>query len=210
MISPDLAPWLALAGLGAFHGLNPAMGWLFSVALGLHRRSAAVVAASLAPIAIGHAASILVVALAAAAFGVFAPRRMLEIGAAVVLLGWAGYHAIYGHRVRTRVGMTVGMTGLAVWSFTMASAHGAGLMLIPIVLPLCLAGTPGGDLLSGASVQIALAAIGVHMAAMLVVTGLIAALVYGWLGVGFLRRGWFNLDRLWSVALVVAALILIF
>lgn len=209
MSAEEIAPWLAVAGLGAFHGLNPAMGWLFAVALGLHRRSAAVTAMALAPIAIGHAASILVVALLAAAAGLIVPQRALEIGAGLLLLAWAGYHAVYGHRVRARVGMTVGMAGLAAWSFTMATAHGAGLMLIPVVLPMCLSGTPGADLLTAGSARIALGAIGVHMASMLVVTGAIAAAVYGWLGTGVLRRAWLNVDRLWTGGLAVAGVVLL-
>jgi hypothetical protein len=201
-------PWLVLAGLGAFHGINPAMGWLFAVALGLHRRSRAVVAGALAPIAFGHVLSIAAVVAAVLLLGLVVDETLLRRAAGILLIGWAAYHAVYGARHRVRFGMTVGFTGLAAWSFLMASAHGAGLMLIPVVLPMCLAASPGGELTAGA-LPIALAAVGVHSLAMLAVTGAIALVVYQWVGVGFLRRGWLNLDLLWSIALVATGLLLL-
>jgi hypothetical protein len=200
----DLAPWLAVAGLGAFHGVNPAMGWLFAVALGLHRRSRAIVFASLAPILVGHAAAIAIVLYAAVALGLFIDERVLYRIAGAVLLGWAGLHAVYGHRRRVRVGMQTGLAGLALWSLLMALAHGAGLMLLPVALPLCLSASPGGELTSGGSLAVGLAVIGVHMAAMLAVIAAIAAAVYEWVGVAFLRRGWINLDLVWSLALAAS------
>ena len=203
-----LWPWLMLAGLGAFHGINPAMGWLFAVALGLHRHSRAVVAGALVPIAFGHVLSIAAVVAALLLLGLMVDQTLLRHGAGILLIGWAAYHALYGARHRVRFGMTVGFAGLAAWSFLMASAHGAGLMLIPMVLPMCLAASPSGELTAGA-VPIALAAVGVHSLAMLAVTGLIALVVYQWVGVGFLRRGWLNLDLLWSFALVATGLLLL-
>jgi hypothetical protein len=202
-----LWPWLVLAGLGAFHGLNPAMGWLFAVALGLHRRSRAVVLGSLAPIAFGHVLSIAAVVAAVLLLGFLVDQRLLRYAAGALLIGWALYHTLYGSRHRVRVGMTAGFAGLAGWSFLMASAHGAGLMLIPVVLPLCLAASPSGELTMGA-LPTALAAVGVHSLAMLVVTGTVALVVYQWIGVGFLRRGWINLDLVWSIALVATGLLL--
>ena len=139
----SVSPWLVLVGLGAFHGLNPAMGWLFAVALGLHRNSRRVVLLSLIPIAVGHLVSIAVVAALVVALGLVVDQRVLEIGAGLVLLGWAAYSAVYGHRHRVRVGMTTGMVGLGVWSFLMATAHGAGLMLMPALISLCLDGDAG-------------------------------------------------------------------
>ena len=205
----DLAPWLALAGLGAFHGINPAMGWLFAVALGLHRGSWRVVLASLAPIAAGHALSVAAVVLLVIGFGTVLDRRWIEVAGGLALIGWAAYRWRYGHGHRVRVGMTTGMAGLMLWSFLMATGHGAGLMLVPVVLPLCLAAGPGAELTATGSLPIALAAIGVHAAAMLTLTGAIALSVYGWLGVAFLRRGWINLDRLWTAALVGTGLVLL-
>jgi hypothetical protein len=203
-----LWPWLALVGLGAFHGINPAMGWLFAVALGLHRRSRAVVTGSLAPIAFGHVLSVAVVVAAVLLVGLVVDQTLLRHAAGLLLIGWALYHALYGSRHRVRFGMAVGFAGLAAWSFLMASAHGAGLMLIPVVLPLCLAASPGGELGAGA-LPTALAALAVHGLAMLAVTGVIALMVYQWIGVAFLRRGWFNLDLVWSIALAATGLLLL-
>lgn len=205
----ELWPWLTLAGLGVFHGLNPAMGWLFAVALGQHRESRRVVLLSLLPIAVGHAIAIAVVVAAVLALGVVLDLGVVRIAAGLILIGWAVYHALYGHRHRVRVGLRTGMSGLAVWSFLMASAHGAGLMLVPVLIPLCLAASPARELTAGGSLPVALAAIAVHTLAMLAVTGAIAVAVYQWLGVGFLRRGWVNIDLLWTLALIGAGVFLL-
>ena len=204
-----MSPWLVLAGLGAFHGLNPAMGWLFAVALGLHRNSQRTVVLSLIPIALGHAVSIAVIALAVVLLGLVVDQRILEIAAGIILLGWAAYYAAYGHRHRVRIGMTTGMLGLGFWSFLMATAHGAGLMLVPVVIPLCLAASPAKELTAAGSLPIALAAIGTHMAAMLAVILVIAVSVYGWLGLAYLRRGWINFDLIWIIALIITGVVLI-
>jgi hypothetical protein len=200
---------LALVGLGIYHGINPAMGWLFAVALGLHRQSRKVVLVSLIPIAIGHAAAIAVVALLVVAAGTLVDARLIRLVAGIGLLGWAAYAWRFGSRHRVRVGMRTGLAGLVLWSFLMASAHGAGLMLVPALIPLCLAGTPGAELTATGALGITLAAVAVHTLAMLSVTGAIAVAVYQWLGVAFLRRGWFNLDLLWLFALVATGLFLI-
>jgi hypothetical protein len=205
----DLWPWLALAGLGAFHGLNPAMGWLFAVALGLHRRSFATLLRALPPIAIGHAASIAVVAGAVVATGMLIDARWLYIAAAVLLIGWAAYHQIYGHRHRVRVGMTAGFAGLTLWSFMMATAHGAGLMILPVIMPLCIAASPLRNIEASGSLPITLAAVGVHTGAMMAVTALIAIAVYRWIGLAILRSAWINFDRIWTAALVAMGLVLL-
>jgi hypothetical protein len=202
-------PWLALVGLGAFHGANPAMGWLFAVALGLHRRSRAVVLESLIPLALGHALAIALVVFAVVALGLAIDQRTIRIAAGVLLIGWAVYHQLYGSRHRVRVGMRTGMAGLALWSFLMASAHGAGLMLVPVLLPLGREASPHSHLTASGSTAVALAAVGVHTLAMLAVTGGIAMVVYEWVGLAFLRRGWVNLDRLWTASLAATGLILI-
>jgi hypothetical protein len=202
-------PWLALAGLGAFHGLNPAMGWLFSVALGLQRGSRKVLWLSLIPIALGHALSVIVVVLAVVALGLVVDQRPLEVFSGLLLIGWAVYHAVYGHKHRVRVGMRTGMAGLGLWSFLMATSHGAGLMLVPVIIPLCLTAMPGGELTAAGSLPVALAAVGVHTAAMLAVIAVIAGVVYEWFGLAFLRKGWLNIDLLWIAALVVTGLVLV-
>jgi len=205
----ELWPWLALIGLGAFHGLNPAMGWLFAVALGQHRHSRRVVLASLVPIAIGHAVAIAVVLVAVLVLGTVLDLDVVRPVAGLVLIGWAIYHALYGHRHRVRFGISTGMTGLAVWSFLMASAHGAGLMLVPVVIPLTLAASPAHELAASGSLPLSLAAVAVHTLAMLAVTGTVAVTVYEWIGLAFLRRGWVNVDLLWTVALIGAGGILV-
>jgi hypothetical protein len=185
------------------------MGWLFAVALGMHRQSRAVVLAALIPIAVGHAVAIAIVVLVLAALGVAIDQQALRVGAGVLLIGWAGYHQFYGSRHRIRVGMRTGMAGLALWSCLMASAHGAGLMLVPPLMALSATthAHPHPD--ADGFLVLALAAVGVHTLAMLVVTGVIAVAVYEWVGLAFLRRGWLNLDRVWVASLVATGAILI-
>jgi hypothetical protein len=195
-------PWLALAGLGAFHGLNPAMGWLFAVALGLHRRSRRVVWLSLLPIALGHALSVAVVAGLFVWIGVMVEPHAVRLFAGIVLIAWALWHWRYGSRHRVRVGMQTGMAGLGLWSFLMATAHGAGLMLWPVLMPLCF---PGGAATNARDpFLLALIGLGVHTLAMLTVTAAIAVMVYEWVGLAILRSAWFNLDLIWVAALIAA------
>ncbi len=185
------------------------MGWLFAVALGLHRQSRAVVWGALPPIALGHFLSTALVAASVVLLGVFIDHGLIKRLGGLILIGWGIYHQIYGHRHRVRVGMTTGNVGLVFWSFLMATAHGAGLMLIPALIPLCLAATPAKELLASGSLVTAVLAIGVHAFAMLVVTGLIAILVYECFGLGFLRRGWVNVDLLWTAALILTGIFLV-
>jgi hypothetical protein len=203
----ELWPWLALVGLGAFHGINPAMGWLFAVALGLNRQNRGIVLLSLVPIALGHVTATGIVLVAVLTLGLVLDPLILARAAAVLLAGWALWLALRGHRQRVRIGMQTGLIGLGVWSFLTASAHGAGLMLIPVVMPICLAGATGPMLSASASIPVALAAIAVHGAAILATIAIVSIVVYDRIGVGFLRRGWINLDRLWIAALLVTSVI---
>jgi hypothetical protein len=164
---------------------------------------------SLVPIAIGHAASVAAVVFAVVTLGLVVDRRLLEIAAGVFLLSWAVYFAIYGHRHRVRIGMQASMTGLGVWSFLMATAHGAGLMLVPLIIPLCLSASPSHEISAAQSFPVALAAVGVHILIILAVTAAISSIVYESLGVAFLRVGWINLDRFWIAALAVTGLTLL-
>lgn len=205
----EVSPWLVLAGLGAFHGINPAMGWLFAVALGLHRQSRRVMWLSLVPIAVGHAVSIAAVVAAVATLGLIVDRRVMDPLAGTALLGWAAYYAVYGHRHRLRVGMRTGMAGLGLWSFMMATGHGAGLMLVPVLIPLCAPASPAQDAFVTGMAPVSLAAVAVHTGAMLVVTAAVAGLVHDWLGLAFLRRGWINIDLIWMTALAVTGLLLV-
>jgi hypothetical protein len=204
----DTWPVLYLAGLGAFHGLNPAMGWLFAVALGLHRKSRAPVFAALVPIAIGHALSIAATSALLVTAGLLIPPDAVRIGAGIALLAWALYHWRFGHRHRVRFGMQTGLAGLAAWSFLMATAHGAGVMLWPALMPLCLPGSASATGL-GAPLVAAAAGVGVHTFAMLATTTLVALVVYEWVGVAILRHAWLNVDLIWTFALAVTALLLL-
>jgi hypothetical protein len=201
-------PWLALAGLGAFHGINPAMGWLFAVALGLHRGRLGAVVAALPPIALGHALSIALVAGAVVALGLTIEGRWIYRGAGLLLIGWAAWHQLYGHRHRVRVGMTAGFAGLLLWSFLMATAHGAGLMILPVIMPLCIGASPLRGVDASGSAAVTLMAAGIHTGAMLGVTALVAVAVYRWIGLAILRSAWVNFDRMWTAALVVTGLLL--
>jgi hypothetical protein len=195
-------PWVALAGLGAFHGLNPGMGWLFAVALGMHRNDGRVVWLSVAPIAFGHALSIAVVAAAFIWIGLLVDARALRIACGIALIGWALYHWRYRHRHRVRFGMQTGLIGLAAWSFLMATAHGAGLMLWPALMPLCLGEASGAG--HASPMATAMLGVGLHTLAMLTVTAAIAVAVYEWIGVEMLRRTWINVDLIWMWALLGA------
>jgi hypothetical protein len=208
-MSGELWLWLAVAGLGLFHGVNPAMGWLFAAGLGLNRGSERVVWLSLIPIALGHALAVAIVLTAVLALGFVIEPLPLQRLAALVLIAWGAWHAFYGSRHKVRVGMQTGLAGLFVWSFLMANAHGAGLMLIPAVIPLCLAATPAHELTASGSVTVALLALALHTAAMLLAIAAISIAVYKWIGVAFLRRGWINLDLLWAVALMACGGILL-
>jgi hypothetical protein len=198
----DAWPWIVVAGLGAFHGLNPAMGWLFAVALGLHRDDRRVVWFSLLPIAAGHALSVALVAAAVVSLGLLVDGRVLGVAAGGALIVWALCHWRYGSHHRVRVGLQTGLFGLALWSFLMATAHGAGLMLWPALMPLCFSG--GAAASASGSIVPALAGVGLHTLAMLAVTGAIAITVYEWIGLAILRHAWINLDLIWTVALVAA------
>lgn len=202
----ETLPSLALVGLGAFHGLNPAMGWLFAVALGLHRQSRTVVFVSLLPIAAGHALSIGVVAGLLAIAGILVPPGAVRIGAGLLLLVWAAYHWRLGHHHRVRFGMQTGLLGLAVWSFLMATAHGAGLMLWPAIMSSCLESS--GSAATPLATTVLVSA-GIHTLAMAATTVLVAGLVYEWLGVGVLRQAWFNVDAVWVGALCLTGLSLL-
>lgn len=211
-VPSELWPWLAIAGLGLFHGLNPAMGWLFAVALGLHRHSQKVVLLSLVPIAVGHALAVATVIAIAVTLGLFLDWRLVGRLAGLALIAWALWHALYGHRQKTRVGMQTGLAGLAVWSFLMASAHGAGLMLLPALVPLCAAASPAPDtsvMFGSDAIPLALVALGLHTAAMLAAIAIVSLVVYNWSGVAFLRSGWINLDLIWIAALLVCGTILL-
>ena len=213
MIPPEVWPWFALVVLGAYHGLNPGMGWLFAVVLGLQERRRMAVLRALPPIALGHEASIGLVAALLALAQAVAAADLLRPVSAVVLIGF-GIFKLARSRWHPRwVGMRVSGRDLAVWSFLMSSAHGAGLMLVPVLLglpvPPAAADLPTIGLASQTIIQDA-AAVLVHTLAMLVVMGAVALLVYEKLGVDVLRRAWLNVDLLWAAAVLGAGLVTLF
>jgi hypothetical protein len=202
MAAASVSPWLVLTALGAFHGLNPTMGWLFAVALGLYRQSRKVVLVSLIPIALGHAAAIAVVVYAVLGLGMAIEPATVRIVSGVLLIAWGVYHFVYGHRHRLRIGLSTGLLGLFAWSFVMATAHGAGMMVIPVLMPLTDAGEHAHHMPATESLGVASLAVLVHSLAMLLTTGVVALAVYQWVGLDFLRRGWINLDLVWTAALI--------
>jgi hypothetical protein len=207
MTQGDTWTWALLFLLGAYHGINPAMGWLFAVALGLQRQSGRAVWQSLAPIALGHIAAIALAVSIAAAAGMVFPLLYVKIAVALLLVGF-GVYRIAGKGHTRWGGMQVGFKDLTIWSFLMASAHGAGLMLLPIVLGMTAmhdgrAMHSGAVALSGVRTQ--LLAVFVHTCGYLLLTGLAAWIVYAKLGLSLLRKAWFNLDLIWAIALIATA-----
>jgi hypothetical protein len=203
-----LLPWLGtLTVLGLFHGLNPAMGWLFAVALGLQERRRSAVLRALPLIALGHEASVGMVVLLVSGLQLVADPTVLHIGGAVALIGFGAFKFLKPRAHPRWVGMRVSARELALWSFLMSTAHGAGLMLFPIVV-----GTPAQAAapVTSASLAMDVAAVVIHTAAMLAAMAAIAILVYEKLGLGILRTAWLNLDRVWATAVVGAGAVTLF
>ncbi|MGA2426457.1 MAG: hypothetical protein ABSG07_20845 [Terriglobales bacterium] len=205
-------PWAALFLLGAYHGVNPGMGWLFAVALGMQKKSASAVWQALVPIAAGHFVAIGLVVAAAAIAGAVLPLRYVKIAAACVLLAF-GLHRLIRKSHPRWGGMQIGFRDLAIWSFLMASAHGAGFMLLPILLKMSAlhAAADAGEsahhlhAFGFSGTGTASIALLVHTLGYLLVTGLIAFVVYKKLGLEVLRKTWVNLDLIWAVALIATA-----
>ncbi|MCX5065468.1 hypothetical protein OOJ91_06200 [Micromonospora lupini] len=196
-----------LAALGAFHGLNPAMGWLFAVARGLQERDRAALLRALPPIAAGHLASVAIVAALVTATRSVTASTALAVVGGVLLVGF-GLWRLLSERHFRWAGMRLSSAQLAGWSFLMSSAHGAGLMLLPVLVAEPVSGGHSGHLAAApVGALTGLAAAGVHTVAMLGTALVVAVLVYQVLGVGVLRRAWFNVDRLWAGVLVAAGLV---
>ncbi|HEX3159648.1 MAG TPA: hypothetical protein VHQ45_14105 [Gemmatimonadaceae bacterium] len=219
-------PWISLLALGAAHGVNPAMGWLFAVGRGLQERDRRALWRALGPLALGHVLAIGVALWLTLALGRVLPLGWLRWIVAAALLA-VGIDGLVRHRHVRLGGMRVSARELTAWSFLMASAHGAGLMVLPFVLgataprpaatlhhlhhqqvaslagghasPLLAAGIGGVDVM-GVTAPL------VHTIGYLAVTGVLAIVVYEKLGVRILRRAWVNLDVVWSSAMIAAAL----
>jgi len=213
-------PWLLFAGLGAYHGINPGMGWLFAVALGLQEKHRGAVLQALPPIALGHALSVASVISLAAFTQLMVPHAVMRWASAAMLVGFGVFRLMRVRHPRW-VGMRVGPWDLVVWSFILSSAHGAGLMLVPVLLT-CGLGVGHAAAFHGlatASIvpQIAstsasrflAAAVGMHTLALLLTSGVIAVIVYDKVGLGLLRRAWVNLDLVWIGGLIISGLMIL-
>jgi hypothetical protein len=199
--------WLILFGLGAYHGINPAMGWLFAVSLGLQNRSRRAVLVAIPPIALGHAISIVLVVGLLWLAQLSLPLKWVRYGAAAILFAF-GLSRLIRSRHPNWVGMQVGFRDLTLWSFLMASAHGAGLMLMPVLIGSDHS-SHSGHMASMNDQWQWLGAIVVHTAGYLLVALVIALVVYEKLGLSLLRRAWFNVDVLWMMALMISGVALL-
>jgi hypothetical protein len=215
VVAPDAAaawPWVALALLGAMHGLNPGMGWLFAVALGMQRGGRGAVWRALLPLAAGHALAIALALAVASTVGLVVPPQVLRWIVAGALLA-LGIRQLLRHGHASSAGMRISMRQLVGWSFLVATAHGAGLMALPFAEGAHAIATPelahaahGSSPAAIDPTWRAVAATLLHSAGFLLVTGLLAVIVYERAALGLLRRAWVNLDLIWSCALIVTAL----
>jgi len=206
--------WQAMVFLGAYHGINPGMGWLFAVALGMQQGSARGVWRALPPIALGHAVAVGVVLLFVGLAQVVIPMDTLRVLVAVMLT-MLGLYRLWRHRHPRFGGMQVGFRDLTVWSFLMASAHGAGFMVVPFVMSappmLSAAGHEHLHHMAAATNSAATGgiAVAIHTMSYLVVMTLAAWIVYRKLGLSLLRKAWLNMDWVWAGALVLTGLVVL-
>jgi hypothetical protein len=214
-VSDPFVSFGTLCLLGAFHGVNPAMGWLFAVALGMQENRAAAVWRALVPLGVGHACAIALAILIAVAAGRIIPTDAIRWPIAIVLV-LLGVRRLLRQKHPRWGGMRIGILGLTFWSFLVATAHGAGLMVLPVWLGMTATsshrvaemahgghGAMTGDLTAGVT------ATAVHGISYLIVTAMIAWIVYWKVGVGLLRTAWVNLDMIWAAALIVSGVLTI-
>ena len=199
---PDmLGSWAQMIGFGAYHGLNPGMGWLFALALGLQQQSEREIWKSLIPISAGHATSIALVAALVLVMGHLLSINTLQWITAALLLGFGLFKLFRYYRHPRWVGMRVGLVDLFAWSFLMAVAHGAGLMVAPALLQIAgSAGSGSANLSAGSGMMLA---VGLHTFSMVLVMACIAIVVFRKLGLTVLRRSWINFDLIWAAALLI-------
>ena len=226
--------YVLLGLLGAYHGLNPAMGWLFAVGLGLQERSRRAVLRSLLPIALGHECSIVLIAALVLGFGVVADSMVLHVCAGVALIGFGVFRFVKPHAHFRWTKMRVNRRELGWWSFLMSTAHGAGLMVAPVLIGAGAASSAQADQmrmpgmampmhsavahdhelahLQSAAQSLPGSALGLllHVTTMVLVMGVVAVVVYDRLGVAVLRRAWLNTEWLWAGAFVLAGVVTLF
>jgi hypothetical protein len=207
MFDQHVGSWVGVLALGMFHGINPGMGWLFAVALGMQERSRRAVWVALLPLTLGHGLAMAAVVAAAILLGFAIPAASLKWPVAATLAAF-GVYRLYRHQHVRGGGMRVGMAGLTGWSFLMASCHGAGLMVIPLLMRITTvsahtghqhAALAGPDPMTGSAVTV------IHMVGYLFVTALVAVIVFERLGLQLLRKVWVNLDVIWAAALIGTA-----
>ncbi|MGI8736972.1 MAG: hypothetical protein ACR2KS_06870 [Candidatus Eremiobacter antarcticus] len=206
--------WIGIFALGCYHGINPGMGWLFAVALGLQEKSRRTVFQSLPPITLGHLASVFSIVALAAIGRQELSQSTMRYASAVFLVGFGLYRGIRARHPRW-VGMRVGFWGLALWAFIMSTGHGAGLMLLPFLLGSCAgANVHHMGMGMGASAQLPfdiwILAVALHTVGYLLTMIVVAYSVYEKFGVRILKAGWFNFDLVWALALVVSGIFLAF
>jgi len=205
-VDAQVALWAAVLASGVYHGLNPGMGWPLAVAAGLTERDGRAVARTLAPLAVGHLLSITAVLLPFAALALVLDwSREIRIAAGIGIIAFAGLLLVYSRHPRWM--SRIRPRQVALWSFAVALLHGAGLMLVPMLLGLCgptstaqAFGSP--DLLGDTGLVVAIAA--AHTGALVLAGGLLAFLTYRIVGLGMLSRSWFDLNRLWAGSLALA------
>ena len=211
-------PWILVALLGAYHGLNPAMGWLFAVALGMQERDRGAVVRALPAIAIGHELSIGVVVVVVLGLGVLTDASALHLGAGISLIAFGLFRFIKPRaHFRWVMRAHVNRRELGWWSFLMSSAHGAGLMVAPVLIGAGAVDKAAASdhAVSAAqdgafSIPASALAVTLHVAAMLAVMSVIALMVYDHVGVAVLKKAWINLDAVWAGAFVLAGVLTLF
>jgi hypothetical protein len=198
--------WLAVAASGLYHGVNPGMGWPLAVSAGLMGRNSRALVSALWPLWIGHFLAMLLVILPFALLVALVEwQRQIQIGASLLVIGFGIFRLV--NRRHPRALARIRPTQLALWSFAVAIAHGAGLMLVPIYLGLCQAsdsdrGHEAAGALINTSLGVAVLVSVIHSASMIAAGGFSAWLVYRFLGLKFVSRSWFNLDAVWAVSLI--------
>jgi hypothetical protein len=210
-------PWILLGLLGAYHGLNPAMGWLFAVALGMQEGDRRAVVRALPAIAIGHEASILIIAVLVLGLGLITDQSALHLGAGIALIAFGLFRFVKPRAHFRWVRGNVNRRELTWWSFLMSTAHGAGLMVAPVLIGAGAVDSAAASdhaisaaQANGLSIAGSVLGITLHVAAMLVVMGGVALMVYDHVGVSVLRKTWINLDAVWAGAFVLAGVLTLF
>lgn len=210
-LSTTAGLWLAVVVSGLYHGINPGMGWPLAVSAALMEGGRRPLFKALPPLAVGHLVAMLAVLLPFAALAtLIAYEREIRVAAALLVTG-AGLALLF-YRRHPRVIARIRPTQLALWSFAVATAHGAGLMLLPIYLGICRVedvhgGHQAAAILMAGNVTAALSVSAVHALAMISAGGLVAYLVHAWLGLNFLKMSWFNLEVIWACSLILVGLL---